>query len=199
MNKITIIPPGYNDEIFKPLSPQNLHKLKYHFDYKNIYNEERSIDLTDKKVVSSLGRVVRDKGFSELSRSMAEIMKDDPSVIFMVSGEIGNPVTQECREILKDVEDRVIFLPSLNQKEMARVYNVSSIFVMSSLNEAFGMVPIEAMGCKRPLLSDAAVSTTLLTAPISAMITRITAKPSAFTLPRRRLTAGARLKRSSCC
>ena len=139
-------------EIFKPLSPQNLHKLKYHFDYKNIYNEERSIDLTDKKVVSSLGRVVRDKGFSELSRSMAEIMKDDPSVIFMVSGEIGNPVTQECREILKDVEDRVIFLPSLNQKEMARVYNVSSIFVMSSLNEAFGMVPIEAMGCKTAVI-----------------------------------------------
>ena len=152
LNKITIIPPGYNDEIFKPLSPQNLHKLKYHFDYKNIYNEERSIDLTDKKVVSSLGRVVRDKGFSELSRSMAEIMKDDPSVIFMVSGEIGNPVTQECREILKDVEDRVIFLPSLNQKEMARVYNVSSIFVMSSLNEAFGMVPIEAMGCKTAVI-----------------------------------------------
>ena len=147
LNKITIIPPGYNDEIFQPLTPQNLHKLKYHFDYKNIYNEDCSIDLTDKKVVSSLGRVVRDKGFSELSRSMVEIMKEDPSVIYMVSGEIGNPVTQECRDILKEVEDRVIFLPSLNQKEMARVYNVSSVFVMSSLNEAFGMVPIEAMGC----------------------------------------------------
>ena len=74
---------------------------------------------------------------------MVEIMKEDPSVIYMVSGEIGNPVTQECRDILKEVEDRVIFLPSLNQKEMARVYNVSSVFVMSSLNEAFGMVPIE--------------------------------------------------------
>lgn len=34
LNKITIIPPGYNDEIFKPLSPQNLHKLKYHLTIK---------------------------------------------------------------------------------------------------------------------------------------------------------------------
>ena len=81
-----------------------MHKLKYHFDYKNIYNEDCSIDLTDKKVVSSLGRVVRDKGFSELSRSMVEIMKEDPSVIYMVSGEIGNPVTQECRDILKKLK-----------------------------------------------------------------------------------------------
>lgn len=152
INKITVIPPGYNDEIFKPLSPQELHKLKYHFEYKNIYNDDKVIDLTNKKVVSSLGRVVRDKGFSELSRSMAEIMKEDPSVVYMVSGEIGNPVTQECHEILKDFEDRVIFLPSLNQKEMARIYNVSSIFVMSSLNEAFGMVPIEAMGCQTAVI-----------------------------------------------
>lgn len=147
LNKISIIPPGYNDEIFTPLSAQNLHKLKYQFEHRNIYNEISHFDLTDKKVVSSLGRVVRDKGFSELSRSMAEIMKEDPLVIFMVSAEIGNPVTQECREILKDVQDRVVLLPSLNQKEMAEIYNVSSVFVMSSLNEAFGMVPIEAMGC----------------------------------------------------
>ena len=47
---------------------------------------------------------------------------------------------------------RVIFLPSLNQKEMARIYNVSDVFVMSSLNEAFGMVPIEAMGCKTAVI-----------------------------------------------
>ncbi len=151
-SKITIIPPGYNDKIFAPLSPQEINKLKYRFEYKNIYNEDCSIDLTDKKVVSSLGRVVRDKGFCELSRSMAEIMSKDPNVVFMVSAEATNPVTLECQEILKEFEDRVVFLPSLNQQEMAKVYNVSSVFVMSSLNEAFGMVPIEAMGCKTAVI-----------------------------------------------
>ena len=70
----------------------------------------------------------------------------------MVSGEQGNPITDECREIFKGHEDQIIFMPSLNQKEMARVYNVSSVFVMSSLNEAFGMVPIEAMGCKTAVI-----------------------------------------------
>ncbi len=150
--KITIIPPGYNDSIFAPLSPQEINKLKYHFEYKDLHNEDCSIDLTDKKVVSSLGRVVRDKGFCELSKSMAEIMKEDPNIIYMVSGEATNPVTKECQEILKGFEDRVIFLPSLNQNEMARVYNISSVFVMSSLNEAFGMVPIEAMGCKTAVI-----------------------------------------------
>ena len=151
-DKITIIPPGYNDTIFTPLSPQEINKLKYRFEYTNVYNEECSIDLTDKKVVSSLGRVVRDKGFVELSRSMAEVMAKDPNVIFMVSAEATNPVTQQCQEILKDFEDRVVYLPSLNHAEMAKVYNISSVFVMSSLNEAFGMVPIEAMGCKTAVI-----------------------------------------------
>ena len=150
--KITIIPPGYNDVIFSPLSPQEVNKLKYRFEYKNLYNEDCSIDLTDKKVVSTLGRVVRDKGFCELAHSMVEIMSQDPNVIFMVSGEATNPVTLECQEILKDFEDRVVYLPSLNQMEMAKVYNISSVFVMSSLNEAFGMVPIEAMGCKTAVI-----------------------------------------------
>ena len=148
VNKITVIPPGYNDAIFTPLSSQEKNKLKYQFEYKDLNGEKQFVDLTGKKVVSSLGRVVRDKGFSELSRSMAEIMKEDADVVYMVSGEKGNPVTEECKNILKGFEDRVIFLPSLNQAEMARVYKASTVFVMSSLNEAFGMVPIEAMGCK---------------------------------------------------
>lgn len=152
INKITVIPPGYNDKIFKPLKPQERNKLKYKFEYTNLDGNKQQIDLSDKKVVSSLGRVVRDKGFSELSRSMAEIMFENPNVVYMVSGEKGNPITEECQEILRGFEDHVVFLPSLNQTEMAQVYNVSDIFVMSSLNEAFGMVPIEAMGCKSAVI-----------------------------------------------
>ncbi len=146
--KITVIPPGYNDKIFMPLNPQELHKQKYRFRYNDLNGTERIINLADKQVVSSLGRVVRDKGFCELARSVMEIIQDNPSVMYIVSGENGNPITEECRKIFKDHEDQIIFMPSLNQKEMAKVYNISSVFVMSSLNEAFGMVPIEAMGCK---------------------------------------------------
>lgn len=147
IEKITVIPPGYNDKVFAALSPQEKNKLKYHFEYKDLDGNMQVANLSGKKVVSSLGRVVRDKGFGELSRSMAEVMSENPDVIYMVSAEKGNPVTDECRTALTGFEDRVIFLPSLNQTEMARVYNASDIFVMSSLNEAFGMVPIEAMGC----------------------------------------------------
>ena len=110
------------------------------------------MNLDGKKVVSSLGRVVRDKGFGELSCSMVEVMKYNPDVVYMLSGENSNPVTEDCKEFMAGFEDRVIFLPSLNQNEMARIYNISSIFVMSSLNEAFGMVPIEAMGCKTAVI-----------------------------------------------
>lgn len=143
--KIVIIPPGYNSKIF---TPKDKEEAKKNFVYKDLNGTEHIVDLRGKKVVSSLGRVVRDKGFVELSKTMAEIIKKDRNVVYMVSAENNNPVTKECEEILKDVRDNVIFLPSLNQTQMAEVYNTSDIFVMSSLNEAFGMVPIEAMGCK---------------------------------------------------
>ena len=152
INKITVIPPGYNSAVFSPVTIQEANKLRYKFEYQGLDGHLHQINLLNKKVVSSLGRVVRDKGYSELSRSMAEIMKSDHDVIFMLSSEKSNPVTDECKEILKEVEDRVVFLPSLNQQEMATIYRVSDIFVMSSLNEAFGMVPIEAMGCKTAVI-----------------------------------------------
>ncbi len=152
INKITVIPPGYNSSVFSPISAQEANKLRYKFEYKDADGNVQFINLMNKKVVSSLGRVVRDKGYSELSRSMAEIMKSDPNVVFMLSSEKSNPVTEECKQILKGFEDRVVYLPSLNQQEMATIYRVSDIFVMSSLNEAFGMVPIEAMGCKTAVI-----------------------------------------------
>lgn len=152
INKITVIPPGYNDTVFNALSAQEKNKLKYKFEYKDLDGKTRHVNLTGKKVVSSLGRVVRDKGFGELSAAMVEIMKKDPDVVYMVSAEKGNPVTDECKKILHGFEDRVIFMPSLSQAEMAHVYKVSTVFVMSSLNEAFGMVPIEAMGCKTAVI-----------------------------------------------
>lgn len=147
INKITVIPPGYNDKVFKKLSKPERNKFKYQFEYQDLDGHTRCLNLSGKKVVSSLGRVVRDKGFTQLSQSMREIMKNDPSVVYMVSAEKNNPVTQECVQILKGFEDRLILLPSLSQQEMAHIYQTSDVFVMSSLNEAFGMVPIEAMGC----------------------------------------------------
>ncbi len=152
INKITVIPPGYNSSVFYPISAQEASKLKYQFEYTDADGNVQFINLMNKKVVSSLGRVVRDKGYAELSRSMAEIMKSEPNVVFMLSSEKSNPVTEECEKILKEFKDRVVFLPSLNQQEMATIYRVSDIFVMSSLNEAFGMVPIEAMGCKTAVI-----------------------------------------------
>ena len=147
VNKVTVIPPGYNSLLFKPMAEEAKQALVSDFVYQDLDGNERHINLSGRKVVSSLGRVVPDKGFVELSRTMKEIIAKDRNVIYMVSGEKGNPVTEECKKELDGVLDNVVFLPSLNQGQMARVYNASSIFVMSSLNEAFGMVPIEAMGC----------------------------------------------------
>ena len=148
LNKVTVIPPGYNNEVFTPYAETKRAEMRRNFSYRDMDGQIRSFDLTGKKIVSSLGRVVRDKGFVELSRTMSELMKDNASLVYMVSSEKGNPVTAECEEILKKVRNNVIFLPSLKQNEMADIYNLSDVFVMSSLNEAFGMVPIEAMGCK---------------------------------------------------
>ena len=44
-NKITVIPPGYSDEIFSPLSLQEKNKLKHRFEYKDLDGNEKIIDL----------------------------------------------------------------------------------------------------------------------------------------------------------
>lgn len=51
-----------------------------------------------------------------------------------------------------NMENRIIQLQNLTDKELRYLYEHASLFVTSSLNEGFGYTPIEAAMCKCPVV-----------------------------------------------
>lgn len=104
-----------------------------------------------KKSIFSLGRMVYYKGFEYL----IEAMKYLPDFKLYLGG--GGEQKEALQNLIKslDLGDRISLLGEIDDERRIFNYNTNSLFVLPSINrsEAFGVVQIEAMSCKMPVVS----------------------------------------------
>ena len=105
----------------------------------------------DKKQIITVGRLSEQKGFDLLVSAWSYITKKHPDweIHLYGEGELENELKKSITQ--NGIEDSfIIHKPVKNIKEK---YLESSIYVMSSRFEGFGMVLIEAMACGVPCIS----------------------------------------------
>ena len=105
----------------------------------------------DKKQIITVGRLSEQKGFDLLVSAWSYIAKKHPNweIHLYGEGELENELKKSITQ--NGIEDSfIIHKPVKNIKEK---YLESSIYVMSSRFEGFGMVLIEAMACGVPCIS----------------------------------------------
>lgn len=104
-----------------------------------------------KKSIFALGRMVHYKGFEYL----IEAMKFLPDFHLFIAGN--GEKKEQLEALIKslDLEAQITLLGEINNARRIEHYNTNSIFVLPSINrsEAFGVVQIEAMSCKMPVVS----------------------------------------------
>ena len=88
------------------------------------------------------------KAYGELSD---EIRDRHPLVIGGKKGWLYEDIFQEVRKC--SLEKKVIFLDYIQQLDLPALYNGASIFVFPSLYEGFGLPPLEAMACGKPVIT----------------------------------------------
>ena len=100
--------------------------------------------------IFALGRHVYYKGFDILIRAL----RTTDALLWL--GGTG-PLTEELRKIARreGVESRVRFVGRIPDDELVAYYEACDAFVLSSVEkaEAFGLVQLEAMYCRRPVIS----------------------------------------------
>lgn len=143
--KIALIYPGVDTRRFRPGLPcEDLRK---------------TIGLKpDEKLILSVGRLSRRKGFDMVIRSLPELAGQNISVRYALIGigEDQDYLSALSREL--GVEDRVSMLGHVSQEDLPRWYNACDILVMpnreiSGDTEGFGMVFIEAAACGKPSIA----------------------------------------------
>lgn len=113
------------------------------------YTEESS--TLDKKQIITVGRLSEQKGFDLLISAWSCIARQHPDwkIHLYGEGELENELRKSVAQ--NGMEDS--FLIHKPVKDIKEKYLESSIYVMSSRFEGFGMVLIEAMACGVPCVS----------------------------------------------
>lgn len=118
----------------------------------------------NEKLILSVGRLSRRKGFDMVIRSMPELISQGIAVRYALIG-IGEDqayLSNLSREL--GIEDRVHLLGHVSPADLPRWYNACDVFAMPNRDingdtEGFGMVFIEAAACGKPSLAGIAGGT----------------------------------------
>lgn len=149
--RIVLIHPGVDIEHFRPGLPCD--------DLKN------SIGMKPgQKLILSVGRLSRRKGFDMVIRSLPSLIERDVDARYALIG-IGED-HQYLETLASDlgVADRVHMLGHVPPDELPRWYNACDVFAMPNREingdtEGFGMVFLEAAACRKPAVAGSAGGT----------------------------------------
>jgi mannosylfructose-phosphate synthase len=143
--KLAVIPPGYDDTTFFPVSVASREALK------------RDLGL-EGPVVLALGRIAANKGYDLLVRSFPIVKARVPEARLMLAIGSTEPTpgeqqqVDELRRIAEEVgvADSVLFHDFIPDEALADHYRAADVFALSSRYEPFGMTAVESMACGTP-------------------------------------------------
>lgn len=104
------------------------------------------------KVVTFLGRLTFQKGPEYFVEAAKKILEKDNNVRFVMAGT-GDMMNQLIRRVAElKIADKFHFTGFLKGDDVDKMFMLSDVFVMPSVSEPFGLVPLEAMRSDVPVV-----------------------------------------------
>ncbi|MDR7666075.1 glycosyltransferase [Methanosarcina sp. Z-7115] len=136
---VKIISNGYRSDLFYPKDPNAC---------------KNSLNLpTNKKIILSVGNLETIKGHKYLIESVSEVVKWRKDILCVIVG--GGKLWKKLnQQIKKNNLDKYVLLTGEKPHDEIPIWmNACDVFVLPSIRESFGVVQIEAMACKKPIVA----------------------------------------------
>ncbi len=139
-DKIDVIPNGVNADAFARWQGQDLSAFRAMY------------ALPDEEIVFNVGRVVHEKGVGVLVEAVPRILSEFPRAKFVIagSGAYGNELRHRAWDL--GVANKILFTGFIPDEDRDRLYCVANCAVFPSLYEPFGIVALQAMAAKTPVV-----------------------------------------------
>ncbi len=111
----------------------------------------------DAKVLISVGGLVDRKGFHRVLEVLPALLKQHPSLIYLIvggpspEGNIGERLQRQVNEL--GLTQHVRFLGALPSDQLKTPLSASDVFVLATANEGWANVFLEAMACGLPVIT----------------------------------------------
>ena len=150
--------------------PAKVRIIPCGFDPAELFPTESDLRSTlgitaDEFVVLQLGRLVPRKGIDNVIRAMGVLEREHGvrGRLVVVGGNAEQPSPEATPEIgrlteiarAERVADRVIFTGRRGREILPRLYGAADVFVTTPWYEPFGITPVEAMACGKPVIGAA--------------------------------------------
>ncbi len=112
----------------------------------------KSIKSGGKKMVLFVGRITYQKGVDYLIEAAAKALKINKKLVFMIvgSGDMSHQIINQAAN--HAISDKVFFPGFLRGEELSKIYGSADLYVMPSVSEPFGLVALEALSHKVPVI-----------------------------------------------
>jgi glycosyltransferase involved in cell wall biosynthesis len=124
---------------------------KEKIDYKN------NLEIINQKIILFVGRLIEHKGVSYLIESMSGFSKEEVKLIIAGGGPQYNILKNRVKQLEKN--NQITFVKNPTDANLGLLYQIADIFVLPSIDdskgdtEGLGLVMIEAMKCKIPVIA----------------------------------------------
>jgi phosphatidyl-myo-inositol dimannoside synthase len=147
-DKCTVIPNG--------VDPDAIHKSGEFKQCRQILSDRIGIDLQGRKVLLTVGRLVKRKGIAWFSDRV--LPRLDTSCLYVIAGD--GPEREPIRKIIesRNLGERALLLGRVSDSYRNLLFNAADLFIMPNTRvendiEGFGIVAIEAGSCGLPVVA----------------------------------------------
>lgn len=138
-DKLVMIPNGVNAHIYDGVKKQGLKEFR------------RKFALPEEKIVLYVGRLVYEKGIHILINAVPRVLsKVDAKFVIVGSGYMKEQLSTIVKSM--GLEHKVLFEGFMDEENLLILQKVADVCVVPSLFEPFGIVALEAMAAKSPVV-----------------------------------------------
>jgi len=109
--------------------------------------------------ILSIGYLIERKGFEYLIKAVEEVLKVHNNVKLKIVGS--GPLEVRIKKLIKELglEETIEIIGNVSDEKLLEIYNLSDLFVLPSIvdsqgnTEGLGVVLLEAMACKLPVIA----------------------------------------------
>ncbi len=132
---------------------------------------KQNFDFPGKKIVLFVGALEKRKGVEFLIRSFPMVKEKIPATKLVIVGNGSERTYLQNLASTLGIEDDVSFVGRINDDELDFIYERSNVFVLPSMYESFGLVLLEAMSHRKPVVTTRIMGVTeLVTAGFNGLL-----------------------------
>ncbi|MFH2231942.1 MAG: glycosyltransferase family 4 protein [Patescibacteria group bacterium] len=145
------------NEIDKVVENANTEVVTLGVDFDK-FSGQRMVN-TSEPFILSVGNLGNRKGYHVSIPAFAEVAKKIPNIKYLIAGAIDESFLKAFQKLIAEygLENKVVFLGSLSDSELKKLYLSASLFILTSINyqhhfEGYGLVFLEAASAGLPVV-----------------------------------------------